>query len=227
MKRRWEQMLKSLPLEVLALAVLFLLSLFVFSIIVHEAVFEKEDLFDQNVILFFRSHSSPQLIGVMETITFFGSTTFLLPAYLVIIAWQCIRGRYSYAIDTAIIAVTSTLMMFGLKAVFHRHRPDLPIIKGITGYSFPSGHSLSSFIFCTILGYLVTKSSWPGFVKTAAIVLLCICPLAIGISRIVLNVHYATDVIGGFCLAIVWVILSFAVLRRIRRSKNVITATQP
>lgn len=217
MQKRIQRLLKIAPLEVLITAIVFLLALFTFSLIVHEAVFEKEDAFDNSVIRYFSSHASPGFISLMEKITFFGSSSFLLPAYLVLIIWYIVKKNYPYAFDIAVIGITSTAMMFGLKQIFHRHRPELPIIKSISGYSFPSGHSLSSFIFSTILLYLVWNSTFSPLKKYILVVLLLLFPLLIGLSRVVLNVHYATDVIGGFCLAIAWVILSFFILKRIRR----------
>jgi undecaprenyl-diphosphatase len=219
MEKRTKRILTLLSLEFIVTAGIFLLALFTFSLIIHEALYEREDVFDNNAIHFFATHSSPGLIALMEKITFFGSTTFLFPAYIVLIGWYLIKKKYTYAADIAIIAISSTVMMFGLKQFFHRQRPQLPIIKGITGYSFPSGHSLSSFVFCTILIYLVWKGALHLGYKVVLTLILILCPLAIGLSRVVLNVHYATDVIGGFCLAIVWVILSFIFLRKIRKRK--------
>lgn len=219
MKKKTQRLLQLVSLEFFLIAVIFLLALFTFSIIVHEALFEHEDVFDANVIRYFSVHSSASLVAVMKKITFFGSTTFLFPAYILLIGWYIIKKKYNYATDIAVIAVSSTAMMFALKQFFHRHRPQLPILKGISGYSFPSGHSLSSFVFCTILIYLVAKSSVARGYKFILIFLLALCPLAIGLSRVILNVHYATDVIGGFCMAIVWVILSFFLLQRIRKKK--------
>ena len=51
-------------------------------------------------------------------------------------------------------------------------------------------------------------------IKTAIISALFLIALAVGISRIVLNAHYTTDVIGGFCYGVVWVIVSFWIIRR-------------
>jgi len=218
MRTRIQSLLKLVPLELLVIAGVFLLSLFTFSFIVHEAVYEQEDVFDKNVISFFSAHSPGTLITLMKRITFFGSTTFLFPAYIILVAWQISKKKFQYAIDIGVIALSSTAMMFALKAFFHRQRPRLPIIKGITGYSFPSGHALSSFIFCTILIYLAWKSPLPPARKYFLMLFLFLCPVAIGLSRIILNVHYATDVIGGFCLAIVWVIVSFAILKKIRKN---------
>jgi membrane-associated phospholipid phosphatase len=195
-----------------------LLSLFTFSLIVHFAVFQQEDVFDNNAIRFFASHSSPALMNTMKRITFFGSSTFLFPAYILLVGWYISKKKFQYAADITIIAVSSTAMMFALKQFFHRHRPALPIIKALNSYSFPSGHALSSFIFCTILIYLVWKGTLRALYKYLLMFLLFLCPLIIGISRIILKVHYATDVIGGFCVAIVWVILSFVVLKKIRKN---------
>jgi len=217
MKKKTQRIWQLLSLEFIIIAGVFLLALFSFSLIIHEALYDREDVFDNNVIHFFAIHSSPALIAAMKKITFFGSTTFLFPAYIVLIGWYLIKKKFNYAIDIAIIGISSTAMMFALKQFFHRHRPQLPIIKGISGYSFPSGHSLSSFVFCTILIYLVWKGMMQQGYKYVLTVLLLLCPLAIGLSRVILNVHYATDVIGGFCLAIVWVILSFIILQKIRK----------
>ena len=219
MKKRIEKILGLLSVELLIAGGIFLLALFALSITIHEAFFEHDDIFDTNIALYFAHHSSPALITAMQKITFFGSSMFLLPAYIVLIGWHSRKRQYHYAVDIAAIGISSTALMFILKLIFHRHRPELPILKGITGYSFPSGHSLSSFIFCTILLYLLWKRPMHAGYKYLLTIVLLLYPLAIGLSRIVLNVHYATDVIGGFCLATVWVVLFFFVLRKLRKKK--------
>lgn len=72
---------------------------------------------------------------------------------------------------------------------------------------------LPSFIFWSILGYLVWQGYLPKIWKLLLIAALFTFTLMIGISRIVLNVHYATDVIAGFCFGVMWVILSFWLIR--------------
>jgi membrane-associated phospholipid phosphatase len=221
MKEKLQNLLKRVPAEMLAIAVAFLLSLLVFSLIVHEAVYEREDLFDQAVIRFFAAHSSAGFIAAMKIITFFGSSTFLLPAYIVLIARYIAAKNNQTSIEIAVIGISSTALMFGLKQFFQRQRPQLPILQGISGYSFPSGHALSSFIFCSILIYLLRKEKLAAVTKNLLTALLLLCAVLIGLSRIVLNVHYATDVIGGFCLGFAWVILAFAILRKFRKNDTV------
>jgi undecaprenyl-diphosphatase len=218
MKERIQSLLRRAPMEILATAIAFLLSLLVFSFIVHEALYEREDVFDQAVIRFFDAHTSAGFINIMKGITFFGSTTFLFPAYIVLIARYLSRKDFQNAVEIAVIGSSSTAMMFGLKQFFHRQRPQLPILQGISGYSFPSGHALSSFIFCSILIYLLRKENLPIIQKNVLTTLLIIAALLIGLSRVVLNVHYATDVIGGFCMGFIWVIISFAILKKFRKN---------
>jgi undecaprenyl-diphosphatase len=169
------------------------------------------------VIRYFAVHATPQFIAAMKSITFLGSTSFLLPAYLVLILWLLFVRKPQQAFDIAVVAISSTAMMFALKEFFKRQRPALPIIKNVSGYSFPSGHSLSSFIFCTVLIYLVWNGHWPKPVKVLVILLLVLLALTIGLSRVVLNVHYATDVIGGLCLGMIWAIISFFLIRKLRK----------
>ena len=117
-----------------------------------------------------------------------------------------LSGRKTDGINIAIIAVTSSALMFGLKEFFHRKRPDLPLIRTLDNFSFPSGHALSSFIFCSVLVYLV----WKG--ETAQDLEMDI----IGATHFIFDLYWhqpdsvALSLCIGcdrrFCLALAWVI---------------------
>ncbi len=209
--------LRLLSIEVLLLTGLFILSLFVFAFIAKGVITGNEKTFDDKVFNFFIPFSTPGFITTMKVFTFLGSVQFLIPAYIVLIIYFIFKKLYRYAIDIAVMALTSTALLFILKEVFHRQRPSLPIIRTFTTYSFPSGHMLSSFIFCSILSFIVIKSNWKLLYKWLASILLFLFALIIGISRIVLKAHYPTDVIASLCLGIAWVIGSFYILRKISR----------
>jgi undecaprenyl-diphosphatase len=213
-------LLQQASLKLLILAALFLSALFIFAYIAHEAVLEQEDVFDAQVHRFFLLHTTPAITGVAQDLTFLGSSLFLLPAYILIAGTLIIFKKKQQALDISTVALSSFLVMQVLKQVFHRKRPQLPIVKTIHTYSFPSGHSLSSFIFCSILAYLIWKSNLHKAWKWLATVLLLLLAVAIGISRIVLNVHFATDVIAGFCLGIMWAILSFWIIQKINQRRS-------
>jgi len=220
MDKQEKKLLQQVPLKVLLVAALFLIALFIFAYIAHEAVYEHEDIFDAHVHAYLLAHSTPALITIAEYFTFLGSSLFLFPAYITLITILLIRKQKRNAIDVAVVGVSSFLLMHALKQVFHRKRPDLPIIKGIANYSFPSGHSLSSFIFCSVLTYLIWKGDLNIIWKWLLTILLLLVAVSVGISRIVLNVHFATDVIAGFCLGVMWVILSFWVVQKVNQRRS-------
>lgn len=197
-----------ITLKFLFVSLAFLASTFVFAFISHEAVREKEEVFDQRVATFLNDHLNPTTIPVMRFITFFGSTKFLLPAYSTMVIFLLAKRKRRDAINVLILAISSTGLLFGLKNFYHRSRPELPLFDSLRSFSFPSGHALCSFIFCSILSYFTYKSSIRNFYKWLIAAFLLIFSLLIGLSRIVLRMHYATDVIAGFSLGLAWVILS-------------------
>jgi membrane-associated phospholipid phosphatase len=215
-KKKIQKWVGLISLELAVVACLFVAALFFFALIAHEAVYENEDVFDKKIFAFLSSYSNEGFLEVMRFFTFFGSIQFLLPAYILLVLYFFVKKKYRYCIDISIIAISSTGLMFALKELFHRQRPELPLIKSIaTTYSFPSGHALSSFIFCSILIDLVWEGALGRVWKWLFSILLLLFSFIIGISRIVLKMHYATDVIAGFCLGIAWVIISFRVIKKI------------
>lgn len=213
---------REVSIKFLILAALFITAIFIFGVITHEVVYDKEEVFDQKVFTYLDANVGNGLVPVMEVLTFFGSSTFLIPAYLIIIIYFFWRRKKHLAINILVIGVTSTALMFAMKAFFRRSRPDLPLIRSIKTFSFPSGHTLSSFIFCSVLVYLVWKTHLSKTVKWLMSVFLIGLSLVIGLSRIILKVHFATDVIAGFLLGFAWVLFSFWILRKIEKSRVVV-----
>ena len=211
--------LSVLTIKFLLVAAAFVASLFAFGFIAREAVFEREDIFDQQVSQFLVPYTSPPVISLMRFFTFFGSTWFLLPAYVILIVLLLIRKEKRNALNVAIIGSASTVLIFGLKSIFRRARPDLPLIRSLKTFSFPSGHAVSSFIFCSVLVYLVWNSRARPAAKWIFSILLLFFSLMVGLSRIILKMHFATDVIAGFCLGIAWVLLSFWLMKKTERGK--------
>lgn len=224
-----EKIVELISLKVLLVGVLFIVSIFSFAFLAKGVVEGKERHIDNSVFSFFDQFSTPAVIHAMKIISFFGSVYFLIPAYVVLIGYFILRKKYRNAVDIAIIGITSNALMFALKAIFHRQRPDLPIIKGIYTYSFPSGHALSSFILFSILIFIIRSGELKKIYKWIATILFLLFSIIIGISRIILRAHYPTDVMASFFLGIVWVIVSLWLLKKINRQymiKNNLTPTK-
>ena len=107
-------------------------------------------------------------------------------------------------------------LMGEIKTLIARPRPAGEHLTYATGYSFPSGHSMLSLVFYGFVVYLLLTS---GVIqrKTVLVFTAALLVLLIGISRIYLNVHYASDVLGGF---IIGAILLFGSIRLMNWSRG-------
>lgn len=93
------------------------------------------------------------------------------------------------------------------KLIFTRPRPIGINLIEEAGFSYPSGHSMVSMAYFGFIAYLIYKKQTSKLIKTILIVSLIITILLIGFSRIYLGVHYLSDVIGGFLLSIIYLMI--------------------
>lgn len=203
---RISNLLHRLPWKFLVGLLLFLVTLAVFAFIAHEIVQEHEDGFDTRAFEFLAQYTNPESLKLMRVCTFFGSHTFLIPAHLLILVILLFQKKYADGFITSFMALSSFLLMIALKNYFHRNRPSIKFAEVVQSFSFPSGHTFSSFVFAVVLIYLLWKSDWSKASKLALSLLLLVFSCIVGLSRIVLRVHFASDVIAGFCIGIAWIL---------------------
>lgn len=91
-----------------------------------------------------------------------------------------------------------------LKFIIQRPRPDGFRLAEATGFSFPSGHSMVAMAFFGLLVWFVWNYERNRKLRCLYAAGFAFVIAMIGISRIYLGVHYASDVLGGFCLSIAW-----------------------
>jgi undecaprenyl-diphosphatase len=94
-----------------------------------------------------------------------------------------------------------------LKRVFRRKRPTLRLRRAhATGYSYPSGHAMTTLAAYGTLAFLIGRhgslTKHPQ-AELAWVPALALCGL-VGWSRVYLEVHYPTDVIGGWAVGTIW-----------------------
>ncbi|HTM92598.1 MAG TPA: phosphatase PAP2 family protein, partial [Flavisolibacter sp.] len=95
--------------------------------------------------------------------------------------------------------------------------PSVPLLFEAKGLSFPSGHALMSITFYGLLIYMIFKSVKNPALKWTLISLLIILIIIIGSSRVYLRVHYATDVIAGYCIGFLWLVFTVWMLNKIEK----------
>jgi membrane-associated phospholipid phosphatase len=157
---------------------------------------------------------------IMLAISFFGNHIFLVPANLLLVLYFFIRKNKRLALRVAIVAISSVLVMSFFKFIFHRVRPENPLVPGITNFSFPSGHSFMAVAFYGLLIWLAAMDMVNKKTERVVMVILILLILAIGFSRIYLRVHYATDVIAGLCMGTAWLFFCLWIADKIEKSKK-------
>jgi undecaprenyl-diphosphatase len=123
-------------------------------------------------------------------------------------------------LDLAFLAVAylgSQLVVSLLKAWFDRPRPDVGSAIPLPGSaSFPSGHATAGVASLGALAVLAAERLPSRRARRRLWLVAVVVGLAIGLSRIALNVHYVTDVLAGWCLGLAWLAACLLVRDRLR-----------
>ncbi len=207
-----------LSIEILILLFAFAGALALFIFIALMIFGDNKDGFDLKVFSILSTYVTDANTDVMQFFTFLGTHTFLIPANLLLSAYFLFVKKHRwYSINVPSVALSSLLVMFSLKYFFRRDRPLTPLLNAAKGYSFPSGHAMISFTFYGLLIYLVWKNVKAPWLKITLSILLSLLIFVIGLSRVYLRVHYASDVLAGFCVGCMWLLLSLWLLAKIEK----------
>jgi membrane-associated phospholipid phosphatase len=203
--------------EMLIALIIFLASLLTFIVIAYRVFTLDKTGADEALFAFAKSIVSDTTTSVMRFFTFFGSHYFLIPANIIVAIIYLFRRKSRYTIKVAAIALTSLLIMFGLKLLFHRERPLIPLLEPARGLSFPSGHTFMSVCFYGLLMIIIWKEEkYHPVTKWVLLILASLFVVLIGFSRIYLRVHYFTDVMAGFCIGFSWLLISSYIIDQIK-----------
>lgn len=180
-------------------------------------VMSKNILEFDNVIYNALPYSSNMTL-FMKSVTILGEEfVFIILAILAFMIFKNRLIRFSIPLNLAIIASLNAL----LKIVIRRPRPVGYRLIEVSGLSFPSGHSATSLAFYGFIIFLILKYCKNRNIKIISVFLLSILILLIGISRIYLGVHYASDVLGGFLFASIYLILYVKLFKYFEQKINI------
>jgi undecaprenyl-diphosphatase len=149
------------------------------------------------------------LLRIAQGVTLLGDPTLITiaAAVLALVLWR--RGSGRLAVYVVAARVGAIVLSQGLKHLVDRARPvfDVPVAEAL-GPSFPSGHALGSTVFwtsCAVL--LVPRVRRPRLLLAGAVLV----AVLVSASRVLLGVHYLSDVTGGLLLGLGWVAVCTAV----------------
>ncbi len=169
----------------------------------------------------------PGMVTVMRDFSGLGSTAVLTLFTLLTVGYLLLVAQQRTAALVTVSMVCGAILVAFFKTAYGRWRPD-PIYAAfaVNGSSFPSGHAGMSAIAFLTIGALVAatrrRNAERAFILSASLLL----SLLVGISRVVLGLHWGTDVIGGWAFGTGWA-LAWLLVDRVWRNCRGIPSRSP
>lgn len=188
--------------HLLGLLLLVLLPLLIVGFIA-EDVFEKERFaFEQPFMIWLHEVAPHGLVQVSTLLHHVGGPAVMGTLFVLLPALLWLRGARNQALFSLFGLGGAVAVNAVMKVVFSRARPELwPRVVQENGASFPSGHTMFAAALVTVLVLLVWRTPY----RRVALVVGVLYTALMGVSRLVLGVHFPTDVLCGALTGLAWV----------------------
>ncbi|WP_160724629.1 phosphatase PAP2 family protein [Bacillus sp. USDA818B3_A] len=151
------------------------------------------------------SHVPDALIPFFIQVTELGDKLGIGIVALIMLVWLLLLKRnYPGAAMLALSVALGNEASKLIKDWLVRPRPDLEHLVHVKSYSYPSGHAMVGMILYFTCAYLLIEAIQSKSAKWLIALLAAVLLLLIGASRIILQVHYPSDVFGGYALGFIW-----------------------
>ena len=158
---------------------------------------------------------TPFIIGI----TNFSNTKFVIALCLILLILKPTRMSFGIPVSAGVIFVT--ILNKSIKHLVRRVRPeDIDHLVREGGFSFPSGHSITSMFVYGLLLYLILTHVENRRLRIVLAVLAAIPLVLVGPSRIYLGVHYPSDVLAGWCLGFAALMAAIEILQKNNRNNR-------
>ena len=148
--------------------------------------------------------AEPRLVPAARFLTHLGDGSTMLAAAAAAAAWLLLNGHRRRAILLLVILASQRLMVEAMKAGFDRARPDVEGHQtAVHSMAFPSGHSANAMAMGLAIALLATGPRW----RRPAVALALALAIVVGLCRMVLQVHWPSDVAGGWAFGAAWTLL--------------------
>ena len=161
---------------------------------------------DRRIYALLYAGGHPAWIGMAKGLSLLGDPKVLIPAMIAVAIWLWWRGHRHSAITLAAVTMIGRGINSLVKLDVARDRPDLEAHLMVEHTnSYPSGHAAGSMIFFLALALLLAhRGPWRRWAAAAAILV----SVLVGLSRVMLGVHWPSDVVGGWAFCALWVLLT-------------------
>lgn len=178
--------------------------------------------FDGAMIAGVRGCASPVLSAVMVGLAKLGAIAYFGSGLCVVLLLLVYRGRWHESTLLSGAVLGAFALNESLKLHFHRARPLVPwALEQERTFSFPSGHALFATVFYGTLAYVALLAPTTAGRKVSVLLPAILLPLAIGLCRIYLGVHFPSDVLAGYIAGGTWLAAVIAADRVWRTKREV------
>ncbi len=172
---------------------------------------------DQQVVVLAGALSA-STVEVFRWITYAGDFFAVLLIGLPLAAQMLWRKHRWRLLAFLLAAVGGQAVLWMMKWVFGRMRPEGGIVE-VASASFPSGHTFTATVFYGFIIFLFWHWTVPRWLRYGATLLLSVLILSVALSRVIIGVHWVSDVIGGLLLGLAWLLLSLVAVRALQAWK--------
>lgn len=169
------------------------------------------------------THRNGTLTEVMVNASRFGSTPSLIVMAVVAASWLAWHGRRADSLLVVLGTAGGLLLAPLLKLVVERPRPaPTQHLVLVDSWSFPSGHALNSMAVLGLLTVLAIRT-WQGRTRRVLLALTgAFLVLVIGFSRVYLGVHWPSDVLAGWLIGVLWIVVCLTLAGRNSRPSGTV-----
>lgn len=201
-------MIQKIKNNKLMVLIIFLL-LIIITMITKKIIIKEELIIDKLAYdILVTKLRNPFLTSVMKLVTKLSNTSVIISLSMIFIIYFYYiikKKKISFLIVVNLVFIVFLNQI--LKLIFKRDRPIGFRIIEMSGYSFPSGHAMVSMAFYGLFIYIIHHFVKNKKLKTILITLNVIIIILIGISRVYLGVHYLSDVVTGYSISIIYLLI--------------------
>ena len=158
---------------------------------------------DESAAQWGAAHATDASTRTLRAITMLGATPIIAAVAAVTEAASLARRRFGPLAHLTIVCTGVSILNNGLKLLIHRRRPEFDRLTTAAGWSFPSGHSAAAaagWAAIALVAFGRSSIRWRAAGAFAAILIAAV----VGASRVLLGVHWLTDVIAGVTVGWSW-----------------------